>query len=48
MKLFKLILKNETVFCISFLLAVLSSFVVKPDMQYLEYPDYGRSRFFSA
>ena len=40
MKLFKLILKNETVFCISFLLAVLSSFVVKPDMQYLEYPDY--------
>ena len=40
MKLFKMILKNETVFCVSFLLAVLSSFVVKPDMQYLGYPDY--------
>lgn len=40
MKLLKLILKNETVFCISFLLAVLSAFVIKPDMQYLAYPDY--------
>lgn len=40
MKLLKLILKNETVFCISFLLAVLSAFVIKPDMLYLAYPDY--------
>ena len=40
MKLFKLILKNETVLCVSFLLAVLSAFVIKPDMLYLTYPDY--------
>lgn len=40
MKLFKLFLKNETVLCVSFLLAVLSAFVIKPDMQYLTYPDY--------
>ena len=40
MKLLKLIFKNETVFCISFLLAVLSAFAVKPDMMYLAYPDY--------
>ena len=40
MKLLKLILKNETVFCISFLLAVLSAFVINPDILYLTYPDY--------
>lgn len=40
MKLFKLFLKNETVLCVSFLLAVLSAFVIKPDMLYLTYPDY--------
>ena len=40
MKLLKLIFKNETVFCISFLLAILSAFAVKPDKMYLAYPDY--------
>ena len=40
MKVLKMIFKNETVFCISFLLAVLSAFVIKPDMLYLTYPDY--------
>lgn len=40
MKLFKLFLKKETVLCISFLLAVLSAFVIKPDILYLTYPDY--------
>ena len=40
MKLLKLVIKNETVFCISFLLAILSAFVIKPDMLYLAYPDY--------
>ena len=40
MKLLKMIFKNETVFCISFLLAVLSAFVVHPDRMYLSYPDY--------
>ena len=40
MKLFMLFLKNETVLCVSFLLAVLSAFVIKPDMLYLTYPDY--------
>lgn len=40
MKFLKLLFKNETVFCISFLLAVLSSFVVHPDKEYLAYPDY--------
>lgn len=40
MKLFKLFLKNETVLCVSFLLAVLSAFVIKPDRLYLTYPDY--------
>lgn len=34
------IVKNETVFCVSFVLAVLSSFVVHPDEGYLAYPDY--------
>ena len=40
MKLLKLIFKNETVFCISFLLAILSAFAVKPDKMYLAYLDY--------
>ena len=40
MKLLKLVIKNETVFCISFLLAILSAFVIKPAMSYLAYPDY--------
>ncbi len=40
MKLLKMIFKNETVFCISFLLAVLSAFAVHPDRMYLSYPDY--------
>lgn len=40
MKILKLIIKNETVFCVSFVLAVLSSLVVHPDSQYLAYPDY--------
>ena len=40
MKILKLLIKNETVFCVSFVLAVLSSFVVRPDMAYLAYPDY--------
>ena len=40
MKVLKMIFKNETVFCISFLLAVLSAFVVHPDQMYLAYPDY--------
>ena len=40
MKLLKLFLKNETVLCISLLLAVLSAFVIKPDILYLTYPDY--------
>lgn len=35
-----MIFKNETVFCISFLLAVLSAFAVHPDRMYLSYPDY--------
>ena len=40
MKILKLIIKNETVFCVSFVLAVLSSLAVHPDSQYLAYPDY--------
>ena len=36
----KNILRNETVFCAAFLLAVLSSFAVRPDAAYLSYPDY--------
>ena len=40
MKILKLLIKNETVFCVSFVLAVLSSFVIRPDMAYLAYPDY--------
>lgn len=40
MKGLKLLIKNETVFCVSFLLAVLSAFLVHPDGEYLNYPDY--------
>ena len=40
MKILKNIAKNETVFCVSFLLAVLSAFPVHPDAAYLAYPDY--------
>ena len=40
MKTLKNIAKNETVFCVSFLLAVLSAFLVHPDAAYLAYPDY--------
>ena len=32
--------KKETVFCVSFLLALLSAFAVHPDSSYLTYPDY--------
>lgn len=39
-KILKNILKNETVFCVSFLLAVLSAFFVRPDEVYLTYPDW--------
>lgn len=40
MKVLKMLFKNETVFCVSFLLAVLSMFAVHPDRMYLTYPDY--------
>lgn len=40
MRTFKLLLKNETVFCISFLLAAGSMFFIHPDREYLTYPDY--------
>lgn len=40
MKILKLLFKNETVFCISFLLAVVSMFFVHPDEAYAAYPDY--------
>ena len=40
MKILKNLLKNETVFCVSFLLAILSAFFVYPDAAYLTYPDY--------
>ena len=33
-------LKNETVFCVSLVMAVLSAFFVRPDREYLAYPDY--------
>lgn len=33
-------IKKETVFCIAAVLAVLSSFVVRPDLEYAAYPDY--------
>lgn len=40
MKILKNLIKNETVFCVSFFLAVLSAFFVHPDAAYLTYPDY--------
>ncbi len=40
MKTLKELMKKETVFCISFLLALLSSLAVGPDAAYLAYPDY--------
>ena len=40
MKNLKTLLQKETVFCVSFLLAVLSAFLVRPDKEYLAYPDY--------
>lgn len=40
MKILKKLIKNETVFCVSFLLAILSAFFVHPDAAYLTYPDY--------
>ena len=40
MKILKNLLKNETVFCVSLVLAVLSSAAVHPDPLYLGYPDY--------
>lgn len=40
MKILKLLLKNETVFSISFLLAAGSMLFIHPDLQYLAYPDY--------
>ena len=39
-KILKNILKNETGFCVSLLLAVLSAFFVRPDETYLSYPDW--------
>ena len=40
MKTIKELMKKETVFCISFLLALVSSLAVTPDEAYLSYPDY--------
>lgn len=40
MKILKLLFKNETVFCIAFLLAVGSMFFVHPNRTYMTYPDY--------
>ena len=37
---FKQFVQKETVFCVSFLLALLSTLVVRPDAAYLAYPDY--------
>ena len=36
----KNIAKNETVFCASFFLAILSAFLIRPDKVYLSYPDW--------
>ncbi len=33
-------LKRETIFCVSFFLAFLSSLMIRPDLAYLAYPDY--------
>ena len=40
MRILKNLLRNETVFCVSLVLAVLSSVAVHPDADYLAYPDY--------
>ncbi len=40
MNYIKKIIKNETVFCISFILAVFSAFIIRPDKAYLGYTDY--------
>ena len=40
MEKIKTFFRRETVFCISFLLAVLSALAVRPDRAYLSYPDY--------
>ena len=40
MESLKELFKKETVFCISFILALISALVVKPDGAYLAYPDY--------
>ena len=40
MKAIKILLKNETVFCVSLVLAVLSALIVHPDAGYAAYPDY--------
>ena len=37
---FKAFFKGETVFCVSLVLALISSFIVIPDSLYLSYPDY--------
>ena len=36
----KTLVKKETVFCVSFVLALVSSLIVLPDKEYLNYPDY--------
>lgn len=36
----KNIAKNETVFCVSLFLAILSAFLIRPDEGYLSYPDW--------
>ena len=40
MKAIKILLKNESVFCVSLVLAVLSALIVHPDAGYAAYPDY--------
>lgn len=40
MKTLKEFFRKETVFCVSFLLALISAAVVRPDPAYLTYPDY--------
>lgn len=40
MSAIKKLIKDETVFCASLLLAALSCLAVRPDMGYLSYPDY--------
>ena len=36
----KELLKKETVFCVSFVMALISSVFVRPDLEYIYYPDY--------